>query len=223
MATRATPWWRIAVALALVAGLSSPSWAGGGGLQLPDCPVAAFGEASASQHAAMLSDGCNYDSSRLKLETPRAKPVDPGPSLVKAEYSALSSMRFSSLVGTFKFDWSGLRQSDANGGLRTARTALSVGGLVRLVESLSLQTSFGLEHTAGPRTRTIISSVWQPTKAGVLFAEWAGSEAGTEARRVGGRWWLVPRTLAIDLGARYVPDGPGWSDQRVGVSLNFGL
>ena len=211
----------MAGAAALVAGVSAPCWADG--LPRPDCPVAAFGEASASQHAAMLSDGCNYESSRLKLETPRAKPVDPGPSLVKAEYSALSSMRFSSLVGSLKFDWAGLRGSDASGGLRTERTAVSVGGLVRLVESLSLQTNFGLEHTAGPRTRTTVSSVWQPTKSGVLFAEWAGTETGTEARRIGGRWWLVPRTFAIDLGARYLPAGPGWVDQRVGLSLNLGL
>jgi len=220
MTTRPTPWWRFVGAAAFGGLLGVPCWADG---LLPDCPVAAFGEVSAAQRAAMLSGSCGYDSSRWKVETPRAKPADPGPSLVKAQYSALSSMRYASLVGSLKFDWAGLRDSDANGGLRTERTALSIGGLVRLLESLSLQTNLGLEHIAAPRTRATVSSVWQPTKAGVLFAEWAGSETGTEARRVGGRWWLVPRMLAIDLGARYQPDGPGWVDQRVGMALNLPL
>ena len=204
---------------ALGAWLAAPAWADG----LPDCPAAPFGDVSTTQRAASLSGACQYDSSRWKVETPRAKPADAGPSLVKAEFSTLGSMRFASLLGTLKFDWSGLRGSDAGGGLRTERTALAVGGLVRLDDSLSLQTNLGLEHAAAPRTRATVNSVWQPTKLGLLFAEWAGSDAGTEAHRIGGRWWLVPRKLALDLDARHVPDGSGWVDQRIGLALNIGL
>jgi hypothetical protein len=58
---------------------------------------------------------------------------------------------------------------------------------------------------------------------GVLFAEWAGSEAGTEAHRVGARWWLVPRRLAVDVGARHLPDGMGWVDHRVGLAFSLSL
>jgi hypothetical protein len=116
-----------------------------------------------------------------------------------------------------------MRAGDAGGGLRTERTVLSLGGQLRLDDSLSLQTNLGLEHAGAPRTRATVASVWQPTKMGLLFAEWAGSEAGTEARRVGGRWWLVPRKLAVDLGARYLPDGLGWVDQRVGLAFNLAL
>lgn len=219
MANNATPMRRWAAAWALGGMLAAPAWAGG----LPDCPVAPFGEVSAAQHAAVLSGGCGYDSSRWKLETPRARPADVGPSLVKAEFSSLMSARVSSLLGSLRLDWAGMRAGDAGGGLRTERTALALGGAVRVDDSLLLQTNLGLEHTGAARTRATVSSVWQPTKAGLLFAEWAGSETGTEAHRVGGRWWLVPRKLAIDLGARYLPDGLGWVDQRVGLAVKLAL
>ena len=101
--------------------------------------------------------------------------------------------------------------------------AFAVGGLLRLHEQLAVQTSVGLENTGVQRSRATISSVWQPSKLGVLFAEWAGSELGTEAHRVGGRWWIVPRRLSIDLGARRLPDVPGWVDPRVGLSLSLPL
>jgi len=199
--------------------LSAPVWAGG----LPDCPVAAFGDMSATQHVAMQSGACRLESARWKLETPRARPADVGPSLLRAEFSSLMSVRASSLMGALKFDWAGLRGATNDGNLRTERTAVSVGGLLRLVDNLSLQTNLGLEHVGAPRTRATVSSVWRPTKLGVLFAEWAGSDTGTEAHRVGARWWLVPRRLAVDVGARHLPDGMGWVDRRVGVAFKLPL
>ncbi|HEX3140822.1 MAG TPA: hypothetical protein VHQ87_12255 [Rhizobacter sp.] len=170
-----------------------------------------------------MAGSCGYDGSRWKIETPRVKPVDAGPSAVKAEFSSLNSMRFSSLVGSLKFDWAGLRDAYAEGGLRTARTALAFGGMLQLLDSVALQTNLGVEYTGVERTRATVASVWQPFKAGMLFAEWAGSEAGTEAHRIGGRLWLVPSRFAIDLAARHLPDGSGWTDQRLGVAFNWPL
>jgi hypothetical protein len=194
-----------------------------GGGALPDCPVAPFGDVAPALLAMQMDGRCQYDGARWKIETPRVKPVDAGPSLVRAEYSSLSSMRFSSLVGSLKLDWAGLRNADAEGGMRTARTALAFGGLVQLVDSLVLQTHLGLENTGVERTRATVASVWQPFRAGTLFAEWAGSEAGTEAHRIGGRLWVVPRHFAIDMAVRHLPDGAGWVDQRVGVAFNWPL
>lgn len=199
--------------------LAAPAWAGG----LPDCVVAPFGDVSASQHVAMQTGACRHENAHWKVETPRARPADAGPSLLRAEFSSLMSVRASSLVGSIKFDWAGLRGGAANGSLRSERTALAVGGLLRLVDNLSLQTNLGLEHAGAPRTRATVSSVWRPTKMGVLFAEWAGSEVGTEAHRVGGRWWLVPRRFAVELGARHLPNGLGWVDHRVGLALKLKL
>jgi hypothetical protein len=189
----------------------------------PDCPVTPFGDASPVQYEAGLSGRCQAESSRWKVEAPRARPTDVGPSVMKAEFTSLTGWRLSPLLAALRFDWSGLRGSEAAGNPKAERAALAMGGLLRLHDQLALQTSVGLEHTGVfQRSRATIGSVWQPSKLGVLFAEWAGSELGTEAHRVGGRWWVVPRRLSIDLGARRLPDGP-WIDQRVGLSLSLPL
>lgn len=193
-----------------------PAWA------TPDCPVTPFGDASPVQLEAGLSGRCQAESARWKVEAPRAKPSDVGPSVMRAEFTSLTGLRLSSLLAAFRLDWSGLRGSEAAGSPKAERAAFAMGGLVRLHDQLAVQTSVGLEHAGVQRSRATFSSVWQPSKLGVLFAEWAGSEIGTEAHRVGGRWWLVPRRLSIDLGARRGADGP-WVDQRVGLSLSLPL
>ncbi|HET7793199.1 MAG TPA: hypothetical protein VFL64_07430 [Rhizobacter sp.] len=218
----------ISVARWVVAGaalLGTHAWAADllmMGKPLPDCPVAPFGDVPPALLAMQMSGKCGYDGERWKLETPRVKPTDTGPSLVKAEYSSVASTRLaSSLLGSFKFDWAGLREADADGGLRTARTALAFGGLLQVLDGLALQTNVGMERTVVERTRATVTSVWQPFREGTLFAEWAGSEAGTEAKRIGGRLWLVPRRFAVDMALRHLPDGAGWGDQRFGVALNW--
>ncbi|HEY0819629.1 MAG TPA: hypothetical protein VGD46_12675 [Rhizobacter sp.] len=194
------------------------AWAGG----TPDCPVTPFGDASPVQFEAGLSGRCKAESARWKVEAPRAKPTHIGPSVMSAEFTSLTGVRVSSLLAAMRLDWSGLRGSEAAGSPKAERAAFALGGLLRLHEQLAVQTSVGLEHTGVQRSRATFSSVWRPSKLGVLFAEWAGSELGTEMHRVGGRWWLVPRRLSIDLGARRAPDGP-WIDQRVGLSLSLPL
>lgn len=204
----------------MAAGLvAAHAWAGG----TPDCPVTPFGDATAQQYQAGLSGNCRAEAARWKLEAPRVKPTDAGPGLVKAEFMSLTSLRLPLLLGSVRLDWSGLRGGEMAGHPRSERAAVALGGLLRLHETLAVQTSFGLEHTGLQRSRAVVGSVWRPSKFGVLFAEWAGSEDGTEAQRVGGRWWLVPRRLSIDLGARRLPDVPGWVDQRVGLRLDLPL
>jgi hypothetical protein len=206
---------RFLTMLALAA--SGSAWAS------PDCPVTPFGDASPVQYEAGLSGRCQAESSRWKVEAPRAKPTDVGPSVMKAEFTSFTGLRLSPLLAALRFDWSGLRGSEAAGNPKAERAALAMGGLLRLHDQLALQTSVGLEYTGFvQRSRATFGSVWQPSKLGVLFAEWAGSELGTEAHRVGGRWWVVPQRLSIDLGARRLPDGP-WIDQRVGVSFSLPL
>ncbi len=192
--------------------------------RLPDCPVASFGDPTAEQRATMLNGNCLLESTRWKVETPRARQADPRPSQVRAQYSSLSSLKYSSsLQGSFKFDVSTFRGGE--GVMPADRAAFSLGGLYQIDSDLALQTNFGMEQQAATetRTRTTVSSLWRPFKTGFLFAEWSGSNAGTEAHRLGGRVWVVPRRIAIDLGARYVPDGPGWVDRRIGLSLNLQL
>lgn len=217
---------RLLAALALTA--CGTAWAGGPGvlpLPTPDCPVTPFGDASPLQYEAGLSGRCQAENSRWKVEAPRAKPSDVGPSVMKAEFTSFMGMRMSSLLAAFRLDWSGLRGSESAGNPKAERAALAMGGMLRLDKHLALQTSVGLENNGFvQRSRATIGSVWQPASFGTLFAEWAGSDVGgTEAHRFGGRLWLVPRRLAIDLVARRLPDVPGWADQRVGLSFNMPL
>ncbi len=192
--------------------------------EMPDCPVEPFSEVSAAQRAQMLAGNCRDESSRWKVAAPRPKAQEASPTVVKAEYSALSSQRFASLLGSLKFDWSGQRQTDGRGvALNTQRAALAAGGLLRVDDDLALQMNLGMEHASVARMRATMSSMWQPTRASMLFAEWAGSEAGTESRRVGGRWWVVPRRVVVELAARQLPNGVGWVDQRIGLAFNLKL
>lgn len=208
---------RLLAALALVAA-SASARAGA----VPDCPVTPFSDVSAVQYEAGLSGRCRAERVTWKVEAPRARPSDVGPSLMRAEFTSLNSVRMPSLLGALRLHWSGVRGSEAAGSPRSERAVLALGGLLRLHTTLAVHTALGLEHTGEQRSRATVSSVWRPSRLGVLFAEWAGSEAGTEVHRVGGRWWLVPRRLSIDLGARHLPDA-GWADRRVGVALSLPL
>jgi hypothetical protein len=213
-----TPAPRLFAVLALVVA-SAPLRAGG----VPDCPVTPFSDVSAGQYEAGLSGHCQAERTSWKVEAPRARPSDVGPSLMKAEFTSLNSVRMPSLLGALRLHWSGVRGSEAAGNPHSERAVLAMGGLLRLHSTLAVHTSLGMEHTDEQRSRATVSSVWQPSRLGVLFAEWAGSESGTEVHRVGGRWWLVPRRLSIDLGARHLPDGAGWADRRVGLALSLPL
>ena len=123
-----------------------------------------FGELSVAQFASRLTGSCRPENAHLKVETPRARPIDPGPSLLRAEFSSLTSLRFASLLGSLKFDWAGLRDNAGNS-LRTERTAVALGGYYRLDDSLALQTHLGMEHTGVARTRATVSSVSSPNPA----------------------------------------------------------
>lgn len=188
----------------------------------PMCPVNPFADVTPAQRDAVLAGKCSGDDSKWKLDTPRAKPADVGPSLVKAQFNTGVSTQLSSLMqGSLKFNWAGLRNEWAGSGMRTETAAFGAGGLVRMADAWALQMNVGRELTGVSRSRATMASIWQPTSQGMLFAEWAGSDAGTEARRVGGRWWLIPGKLVMDVGARYVPEGVGWIDQRVGLTLDL--
>jgi hypothetical protein len=183
-----------------------------------DCATEALAEQSATQRLALLSGKCR-EVTNYALETPLARPVDVGPSLVKAKFgSAVSQPLFDGLLGTLKLNWAGQRTLQETA-LRTEQVALGAGGLLKLADFWSLQASIGREigSVLGgiPRSRTSVASVLQPTRQSLLFAEWAENENGESQQRVGAQWWLMPKTLVLDVGARYLSEGVGWTDRRV--------
>jgi hypothetical protein len=188
-----------------------------------DCSTEALAEQSAAQRFALVSGACN-EVNQYSLETPRARPVDVRPSLVKARFGSTTSQPlFSGLLGTFKFNWAGASGQQETNGMRTEQAALGAGTLLRMADFWSMQMNFGRElgvnRAPGAllRSRTAVASIVQPTAQSLVFAEWAENEAGLAQHRVGAQWWLMPKMLVLDIGARYLPTGSGWTDQRVGL------
>lgn len=179
------------------------------------CRIEPFADDSAEQREALWGRSCGGEHVRLGFE--RA-----GPSAVRARLNSVVTERVRPplvgipLVSSIRLAWSGVGDAEG-GGLRTEQGILAAASSVRLGEEWSVRANVGREIT-GSRTRTTLASIWRPAR-GLIFAEWAGSEERTEAHRVGARWWLLPKRLAIDIGARYLPDGIGWVDQ--GIRLSF--
>ena len=182
------------------------------------CPVEPFGAPSVAESEQLLRQGCGGEHLQWNVETPRARPEDAGPSLLQAQVATSLSRPFAyGLLGTLKFDWAGLRD-ESDGELRTRRSEFAASGLLRVGDGLALQMNFGRELT-DLRSRATLATLWQPTRSTTAFAEWAGSHAGTEAQRLGARWWLLRQRLALDVAATHLPDGVGWDDPRIGLTL----
>jgi hypothetical protein len=186
----------------------------------PECALSPFGDVSLVEYQASVIGECQDDATHLSVDAPKSKPDDVGPSLMQAEFSSMSTWRHSSMFGTMRFDWSGERGEVIES---SQRASLSLGGLMKLHETFALQSNVGIEQSEAQRSRATFSGIWRPTPFGVMFAEWAGSAAGTESQRLGGRLWLVPRRLSFDIRLRHVPEEDGWVTQRVGLTLSLPL
>ena len=92
---------------------------------------------------------------------------------------------------------------------------------MRLDDRWAVEANVGREMAGASRSRATLTSLWQPSRSSVLFAEWATAQRTTEMQRVGGRLWLMPKRLALDVGSSHLPDGIGWNDHRIGLTLNL--
>jgi len=188
------------------------------------CRVEPFLDAGLADREALLARRCGGDKLKLQVETPRAKPTDVGPSLVRSRLDTSTTERLgSSFQTSLRMSWAGLRSETAPG-LKTEQATVAAGAQLRLADSWALQMNLGRDVANVPRNRATVSSVWQPLPTGTLYAEWVGSgvEArDTEVQRVGARWWLVPRRLSFDVGTAQRPGVPGWEDPRFAVTWDI--
>lgn len=187
------------------------------------CRVEPFGVETAADRARDFTRHCSGEQVKWNLSaTPRRAMLSGHPNIVRAQLNSLTTQRFGSgMLATLKLNWAASGDSFARR-FRTERMALAAGGWFRFDPRWALQANIGREKTGEARTRATVATVWQPVRAALVFAEWAGSEAGTEMHRIGARWWLVPRRLALDFGAIARPDdGFGWEERRIGVT--YGL
>jgi len=188
----------------------------------PPCRVEPFAQETAADRARAIAQPCGGEHLLWNLSgTPRRAMLSGQPNVVRAQLRSVRTHRLGSgMLASLKFNWAASGNSFSRR-FSTERLALAAGGWLRIDEHLALQANIGREKTIGQRTRATVATVWQPGRAGLVFAEWAGTQDGTEMHRVGGRWWLVPRRLALDFGATSRVGGSGWEDQRIG--LTYGL
>ena len=188
----------------------------------PPCRVEPFAHETAADRARAISQPCGGEHLLWNLtSTPRRAMLSGQPNIVRAQLRSVRTQRLGSgMLASLKFNWAASGNSFARR-FQTDRLALAAGGWLRIDERLALQANVGREKTSSQRTRATIATVWQPGRTGLVFAEWAGTQDGTEMHRVGARWWLVPRRLALDFGAASRVGGSGWEDQRIGLSYGI--
>lgn len=220
MTTRLPAWTRPIAALMLWGGLAASSLAA----PLQACKVDPFGIEPAALREERLKKACGGEHLGWRIDrgVPDVRAVPVGATSVRPTFAHLDSETTEQLwpgfMTSLKMSWSGVHQPD-EGGLRTAQSSVAAGSLVRLADSWSLQMNVGRQLTGAESSRATMTGLWQPTRLGLIFAEWAGSPEGTEMQRLGLRWWLLPQRLAIDLGARYLPTS-GEVQQRINVTFN---
>lgn len=187
----------------------------------PPCRVGPFAEPTVGERTRMARQECRADDLRWAIE-PRAQQAavaTPGP--LKATIERLWSERLvAGINGTVKFGWAG-RHVMGDSGLRTDRAVVAAGSTVPLARQFWLQMNVGREvGPASVRNRASMASVWQPFRSSTLVAEWAADQGAQPTRKLSGRYWLLPKRLALDLGARHERDGIGWVDPRVGLTYS---
>ena len=187
-------------------------------LAAPVCRVGPFVEPTVGERTRMARQECRADNLQWAIEPRPQQPAVATPGPLKATIERLWSDRLVAGVnGTVKFGWAG-RHVMGDSGLRTDRAVVAAGSTVPLTREFWLQVNIGREvGPASARNRASMASVWQPFRSSTLVAEWAADQGAQLTRKLSGRYWLLPKRLALDLGARYEPDGLGGVDPRVGL------
>lgn len=124
-----------------------------------------------------------------------------------------------SLESALRLTWVG-RHDDMRGG-KTEQAFLASALRWRPGEDLALNLRVGRELIGAFRERVSVSGLWQPKGRAALFTEWSATPLGTEWHQVGLRWWLSGRWLSLDARALYRPDGIGWGDEQLRLTIDL--
>jgi len=189
---------RAAAWLVVVGGLAAPALAG----SLPACPADPFAPLAPADRDASLARPCGGEHMRWHVEPPDPIAAQRRNGVLRARVESVASEPIwpGLVTGTVKASYVALGGEPASG-LRTERSVLSAGGLVRLSEQWSLHSDAGRELTS-ERNLATLGGAWRSIGAGLVFAEFIAGDGGAEAHRIGARWWLLPKRLSLDLDAR---------------------
>lgn len=172
----------------------------------PACRVEPFAEEGVSQRLEEIARECGGERMNLRVESPRATSPGLVPSVLRLRADRVDSFGLGPLTASLRMAWSGAAQGGEP--LRTEHAVFAAGSLLRFDSSLALRVHVGLDAAQALRSRARLAGLWRPDDRRFMFAEWAGSDAGTEAHQVGLRWWWVPGRVAFDVAARVRPDQP---------------
>lgn len=191
-----------------------PAWAD----LRPACRVDPFAlGAPPMEREALLRQPCGSDE-LLKLHVEPLNPALPRSGVVRARVdNVVSEGVFPGLLASVKLSWAGLG-GEPTTGLRTERTLLAAGGQLRVSDHWSVQMNLGRDLVSD-RNRATAVGLWRPLERGVLFAEWSGAKHDAESQRVGARWWVLPRRLAVDVDSRH--DQRGWDAHRLWLTYSL--
>jgi hypothetical protein len=116
-------------------------------------------------------------------------------------------------------DWTSAGSGSLNS-LRAGRAALGSASLLQL-EDWTLLLKLGRGTDGAPGSLATLAGLWQPTRSALVFVEWAGSHTGTQAHRLGARWWPLPGLMAFGFSAQQLPGNTAWVDQRLSLTLQL--
>lgn len=187
-------------------------------LALPACPADPFALVPPAERDQSLARPCGGEHLKFQVE-----PQDPANAarrtgVLRARLDSVASEPlWPGLIGTVKMSWAALG-GEPTSGLRTERTLLTAGGLMRITDEWALQMNAGRDLTSSV-SRATMGGTWRPMGLGMVFAEWMGDDRGGEGHRVGARWWLLPKRLSLEVDAR-VEVAPV-EKQRYGLTLQL--
>lgn len=196
---------RLVCTAALMAGAGS-AWA--------VCNIEPFSNENIGRRVESLRQTCVGPELRWGVEVPRVN-------VMRTRVDSNFAQKLSpSLETALRLHWVG-RHDEMRGSMRTEQAFVASALRWRPDARIAFNLRVGQELFGAFRERMAVSSVWQPHRRTVMFAEWATTQQGTEWHQVGLRWWLVSRRLSLEAGGLYRPHGAGWTDEHIRLMLEL--
>jgi hypothetical protein len=188
------------------------------------CDADADAATGVGQPEASLAPRCGGRRSDLARDSAReggdrAPPTPAASVLLRARLSRVASERFGAMLTTLRLVWSGASDAARDWRLR-GRDAVIASGLSEGEPRFALRAQFGLDANQASRSRTRRAGLRAPSERRFLYAEWdQRDDDRAETHALGMRWWVVPRRVAVELAAQWLPGDTDAAQPSLGLVL----
>lgn len=184
-----------------------------------ECHAPTSVAATLEQRIATFVPQCGAQRTKFDMSGSNVQAAGSKPSVLRARFSQVASERFGAMLTTLKLGWTGASQP-ANDWRMRGGESITAGSLLQVEPRFALRAQWGLDPNQASRNRTRLAGLWAPSERRFLYAEWdQREEERTETHTLGMRWWLVPRKVALDVAAQWVPRLPDAAQPSVGLVL----